>query len=70
MRTFSKSSKLDNVCYDIRGPVMDEANETPSRMFCEPRAKIIAMGESSKTPRVRRMAECCMNIDMFTPAVT
>lgn len=21
-----KSSKLDNVCYDIRGPVMDEAN--------------------------------------------
>lgn len=26
MRTFEKSSKLDNVCYDIRGPVMDEAN--------------------------------------------
>lgn len=26
MRTFSKSSKLDNVCYDIRGPVMDEAD--------------------------------------------
>mgnify|MGYP002707042005 CR=1 FL=1 len=26
MRTFAKSSKLDNVCYDIRGPVMDEAN--------------------------------------------
>lgn len=26
MRTFDKSSKLDNVCYDIRGPVMDEAN--------------------------------------------
>lgn len=25
MRTFSKSTKLDNVCYDIRGPVMDEA---------------------------------------------
>ena len=25
MRTFEKSSKLDNVCYDIRGPVMDEA---------------------------------------------
>ncbi len=24
-RTFTKSSKLDNVCYDIRGPVMDEA---------------------------------------------
>ena len=26
MKTFSKSHKLDNVCYDIRGPVMDEAN--------------------------------------------
>jgi alanine-synthesizing transaminase len=26
MKTFAKSSKLDNVCYDIRGPVMDEAN--------------------------------------------
>ncbi len=26
MRTFSKSTKLDHVCYDIRGPVMDEAN--------------------------------------------
>lgn len=26
MRKFKKSSKLDNVCYDIRGPVMDEAN--------------------------------------------
>ena len=26
MRTFEKSTKLNNVCYDIRGPVMDEAN--------------------------------------------
>lgn len=26
MRLFKKSHKLDNVCYDIRGPVMDEAN--------------------------------------------
>lgn len=26
MREFKKSSKLDYVCYDIRGPVMDEAN--------------------------------------------
>ncbi len=25
MRTFNKSTKLDNVCYDIRGPVMEEA---------------------------------------------
>ena len=26
MRNFEKSKKLDNVCYDIRGPVMDEAS--------------------------------------------
>lgn len=26
MRTFAKSSKLDNVCYDVRGPVVEEAN--------------------------------------------
>ncbi|MFI3213392.1 MAG: pyridoxal phosphate-dependent aminotransferase [Eubacteriales bacterium] len=26
MKKFEKSSKLDNVCYDIRGVVMDEAN--------------------------------------------
>ncbi|MCQ5149833.1 aminotransferase, partial [Coprococcus eutactus] len=25
-RKFEKSSKLDNVCYDIRAPVMHEAN--------------------------------------------
>ena len=31
MKTFEKSNKLDNVCYDIRGPVMDEAN----RMIAE-----------------------------------
>ena len=33
MRTFEKSTKLDNIGYDIRGPVMDEAN------------KMIAQGE-------------------------
>ena len=26
MRTFQKASKLDNVLYDVRGPVVDEAN--------------------------------------------
>ena len=31
MRNFEKSKKLDNVCYDIRGPVMEEAN----RMIAE-----------------------------------
>ena len=25
MKTFEKSSKLDNVLYDVRGPVVDEA---------------------------------------------
>lgn len=27
MKVYEKSKKLDNVCYDIRGPVMDEANK-------------------------------------------
>ena len=26
MRTFEKSTKLDNVCYDVRGPVVEEAD--------------------------------------------
>ncbi|MBM9832683.1 aminotransferase, partial [Enterococcus faecalis] len=26
MKTFNKSNKLDHVAYDIRGPVLDEAN--------------------------------------------
>ena len=31
MKNFEKSSRLDNVCYDIRGPVMDEANRMIGR---------------------------------------
>ena len=27
LRTINKSSKLDNVCYDIRGPVMARAKK-------------------------------------------
>jgi alanine-synthesizing transaminase len=27
MKTITKSSKLNNVCYDVRGPVLDAANE-------------------------------------------
>ena len=27
LRTINKSSKLDNVCYDIRGPVMARARQ-------------------------------------------
>ena len=30
MRQFKKSSKLDNVLYDVRGPVADEANRMES----------------------------------------
>ena len=31
MKTYDKSHKLDNVCYDIRGPVLDEANAMEAR---------------------------------------
>lgn len=31
MRIFEKSNKLDNVCYDIRGPVMEEADRMESQ---------------------------------------
>ena len=27
MRTFEKSDKLHGICYDVRGPVLDDANE-------------------------------------------
>jgi alanine-synthesizing transaminase len=33
MRTFSKSSKLENVCYDIRGPVLKEARRMEADGF-------------------------------------
>ncbi|MCL2831660.1 MAG: pyridoxal phosphate-dependent aminotransferase [Treponema sp.] len=33
MRKFEKSSKLDNVCYDIRGPVLKEAKRMESEGF-------------------------------------
>ena len=26
MKVFEKSNKLENVCYDVRGPVVEEAN--------------------------------------------
>ena len=31
MRIFEKSQKLNNVCYDIRGPVMEEADRMESQ---------------------------------------
>ena len=31
MKEFNKSHKLDCVCYDIRGPVMDEAVKMESQ---------------------------------------
>jgi alanine-synthesizing transaminase len=33
MREFKKSSKLDNVCYEIRGPVMEEAKRLEEEGF-------------------------------------
>lgn len=33
MREFHKSEKLDNVCYDIRGPVMEEAKRLESNGY-------------------------------------
>ncbi|MDR2468319.1 MAG: pyridoxal phosphate-dependent aminotransferase [Spirochaetaceae bacterium] len=33
MRTFEKSSKLDKVCYDIRGPVLEEAQRLENEGF-------------------------------------
>lgn len=61
MKTFNKSHKLDNVCYDIRGPVMDEANimiangekilklniGNPAPFgFCAPKAVLDAMSDN------------------------
>ena len=31
MRTFQKASKVEDVCYDVRGPVLDEANRMQER---------------------------------------
>ncbi len=45
MRYFDKSTKLLNVCYDIRGPVMDEAN----RMI-EAGEKIVRMNIGNPAP--------------------
>ncbi|MDR3192409.1 MAG: aminotransferase, partial [Treponema sp.] len=33
MRIFDKSAKLDNVCYDIRGPVLKEARRLEDEGF-------------------------------------
>ncbi len=35
MRTFEKSSKLDNVLYDVRGPVVDEAAQNGRKRVTE-----------------------------------
>ncbi len=45
MKMIEKSHKLDNVCYDIRGPVMDEAN----RMMAEG-IKIIRLNIGNPAP--------------------
>ena len=38
MKTFAKSSKLDNVLYDVRGPVVDEANRMEEQGMVERKA--------------------------------
>ena len=38
MREFKKSSKLDNVLYDVRGPVADEAARMDTRARCSSRS--------------------------------
>lgn len=45
MRQFKKSSKLDHVCYDIRGPVMDEA-----RRMEEAGEKIVKLNIGNPAP--------------------
>ena len=42
MRKFSKSHKLDHVCYDIRGPVLEKASEM---VACAKRnGRVLAIG--------------------------
>lgn len=45
MRKFEKSSKLENVCYDVRGPVVEEAN----RMIANG-AKILKLNIGNPAP--------------------
>ena len=44
-RLFEKSMKLDNVCYDIRGPVMDEAMQMEAKG-----AKILKLNIGNPAP--------------------
>jgi alanine-synthesizing transaminase len=45
MRNFEKSSKLDNVCYDIRGPVLKEARRLEEEGY-----RIIKLNIGNPTP--------------------
>lgn len=65
MRTFEKSDKLHGVCYDVRGPVLDEANEMKKKGievlqlnignpapfgFTAPEAVVVSMQEALQDP--------------------
>ncbi|MBR1751939.1 MAG: aminotransferase class I/II-fold pyridoxal phosphate-dependent enzyme [Ruminococcus sp.] len=56
MKELGKSHKLDNVCYDIRGPVMDEAN----RMIAEG-TKILKLNIGNPAPFMFRAPEEVIN---------
>ena len=56
MKTFAKSSKLDNVCYDIRGPVMDAANEMIANG-----EKILKLNIGNPAPFMFRAPEAIIN---------
>ena len=52
-RLFDQSTKLDNVCYDIRGPVMDEAMRMEARGAKILKLNIGNPAPSASPPRTR-----------------
>ena len=50
MRQFKKSTKLDNVLYDVRGPVVEEANRME-----ECGTHVLKLNIGNPAPSVRRM---------------
>ena len=55
-RTISKSTKLSNVCYDIRGPIMDRARHVCEFEGCRARHRELGYwrGELELTDRAKR----------------
>ena len=65
MREFKKSSKLDNVLYDVRGPVVDEAARLEKRRptnFKAPTSETLLRSASARPTRSFRIcATSCPN---------